>query len=182
MITAHSNDESSSSTSLETYTDEDEINNISPNMENDIMTGIYFKHIYNGIIFAEDHYIPMIEFKIIDDGSQNNIVSSSKSEFESETLTNLITRDIRFNNVKYKCAWFAISCDNDGINNLIGPLHLNLELLKQNGMRVICDEYYPGLNGMMIEALSNDHEDLINTNDIPDWMEIHLIQSIIMGN
>lgn len=141
------------------------------NLESNIMDSISFSHVYNGIIFREDYYIPMIEFKIVND---------NKNTSQHNMICDLVSKDVRFESVNYKCAWFAISCDKDGINKLIGPIHLNLDLLQQNGSRVIDDERYSEMNSLTIEALSNNTDDLINTDDIPDWMMYHLTQSIIM--
>jgi len=127
--------------------------------ENDVSDEFYFEHIYNGIIFTEDIVYGMIEFKVV------------------KNLDILSEHNVNFKDVDYNCAWFAISCDKNGINRLIGPIHLNQDLIKE-GARTISDDRYPELDGMIIECVSNESVNLIATNDIPDWMMDCLMNSV----
>ena len=123
----------------------------------------------------------MMEFKIIKDGDyQNNI--SSNMEVEQDVICNAvyspITQTVRFDDVNYKCAWFAIRFDNTGNNKLVGPLQLDLNLLKDSNTRTIIDTKIPEITGLTIESISNESENLIDVSDIPDWMINQLVQSV----
>lgn len=136
--------------------------------ENDEICDFYFEHIYNGIIFKDDSYFAMIEFKVIKNKNANVLLDHDVK-----------FKDVNFKDVDYKCAWFTISFDKNGINRLIGPIRLNLDLLQQNKIRSISDDRYPEINEMVIESLSNDEYDLIGTDFIPDWMMDCLMTSIV---
>ena len=115
-------------------------------------TGFEIHHIYNGIIFDESPFYPMIEFKI------KNI--QLKLESDAENI------EFIFRDVNYKCAWFLIDSDN---KRLLGPVMLDLELIKDN-IRKIKDESdeFIDINGAEIQAVSND--DLISSDQLPKWM------------
>jgi hypothetical protein len=119
-------------------------------------TDYYFEHIYNGIIFKESTYYPMVEFKIKYD-----------KEYNKDKIV--------FKDVKFKCGWFIVDAE---ALKLIGPVNLNLEEIKKE-KRVIDDINYPDINGMEIEGISNDVETLISRDQIPMWMVKHLSESVI---
>lgn len=115
----------------------------------------YFSHIYNGIIFKESEYYPMIEFKII-------VINKDAS------------KPILFKGVEYKCGWFIV----DGENfKLEGPVCLNKEDIKNN-LRVIDDKNFPNINDSEIESVSNESDSIIPREQIPHWMIKHLINKI----
>ena len=126
------------------------INIITSEQMSDNEQPFYFQHIYNGIIFANGKYYPMIEFKI-------------------KTTENANTTYL-FCNVDYKCAWFVIDSDN---RTLLGPVGINKEKII-NGERFIDDEQYEEINGCEIEAVSNEAESIIDPDDLPDWMMMSL--------
>lgn len=146
-------------------------NRINNNDQNNDMDKYHFSHIYNGIVFAEDSYFGMIEFKIMK--------NDRTSDVDLHTLHVSKTQSVKFTNINHKCAWFAIICNMDGINELVGPLQLDLDLI-HNGTRVIKDENFPEINGMIIDAVSNDPDNLIASREIPDWMIRNLIGSIMI--
>ncbi|VBB18927.1 hypothetical protein YASMINEVIRUS_1459, partial [Yasminevirus sp. GU-2018] len=112
---------------------------------------VKFTHIYNGIIFTENEYHPMIEFKVtpVDEGN---------------TSLNPV-----FSRVQFKCGWFIISTDEHSVQSLRGPVKIDLEKIK-DGVRLIADDEFPEINGCEIECVSNEQESLIHVNDTPMWM------------
>lgn len=115
----------------------------------------YFTHIFNGIIFSETSYYPMIEFKIV--------------KINPEAKEQILFRDTQF-----KCGWFIMDAEN---LNLRGPVNLN-KIKIETGIREIEDENFPEINGFTIEAISNEKESLITREDIPHWMIKHMICEI----
>jgi hypothetical protein len=121
----------------------------------------YFKHIYNGMIFKDNKFFPMIEFKIV--------------ETDQDILNNILFCDTNF-----KCGWFIIEPSE---YKLLGPINLNIEQIKTElKKRVIDDINYPDINGLEIEDISNDPEMLIPRDQLPDWMFYCLINKINIVN
>lgn len=124
------------------------------------------KHIYNGIVFNENGFWPMIEFKIISEDSDlnNNSLENNKH----------INKSNKFKDVDYECAWFLIDIEN---SKLIGPVKLNTQATIDN-KRTIDDDRFPKINKCTIESITNDIEMLINDKDIPLWMLNYVIAQI----
>jgi hypothetical protein len=115
----------------------------------------HFSHSYNGIIFKESNYYPMIEFKIV-------------------LINKDISEPIRFKGVQFNRVWFIL----DGKNSrLEGPVCLNKDKMK-TGLMVIDDENFPIINGSEIESLSNEAESMIPNEQIPHWMIKHMVNMI----
>jgi hypothetical protein len=115
----------------------------------------YFEHIYNGMIFKDNEFFPMIEFKIIktNQGISNNIL---------------------FSDTNFKCAWFIIEPSE---HKLLGPINLNINHIKSE-KRVIDDTNYPDIDGLEIEDISDDPDMLIPRDQLPDWIYHCLINKI----
>ena len=136
---------------------DDQITIDSNNVHNGDDPYCYFEHIYNGIIFTNGTFYPMIEFKI---------VNKDKNAEEKSTL---------FVDVHFKCGWFIID---PAFKKLAGPIKINTIKIIDN-IREISDYRYPEINSKIIDSVSNEDESLISKDDIPSWMYISLISNII---
>lgn len=116
----------------------------------------HFEHIYNGIIFKDSIYYPMIEFKIIKNNDE-------------------IKEQINFSHSNFKCGWFIVDAP---LLKLIGPINIDNEKIK-SGIRMINDELFPEINGLIIESISNDVDSLIPSEQIPFWMIKHLNDAVL---
>ena len=118
----------------------------------------YFEHIYNGMIFKNNDFFPMIEFKIVK---------------TNPSITNIFN----FADTNFKCGWFIIQPID---HKLLGPINLNIEQFKSDlKKRIIDDINYPDINGLEIEDISNDPKMLIPRNELPDWMFYCLVNKIV---
>jgi hypothetical protein len=115
---------------------------------------ISFQHIYNGLIFDDDTPCLMIKFKI----------ESKLSEPNTSAVFDDIDSDV---------GWFQI-LHTDKRNCLIGPIKLDLDLIKTD-IQQIKDERYRHLNEKIIESVSNDQSCMIDLGDVPEWMNLYLV-------
>lgn len=160
---------------------------------NETYIDVCFEHIYNGLIISDCRVIPMIEFKI-KSKKLNPVVSITpltpltdeelKTDTTSKDTTDLKTEIIKptpnilFKYVDFKCAWFIVDVS-ESHRQLIGPVGIDGEKIK-DGIRVVNDNTFQDIDGLEISSVSNNIDDLIAKEDIPEWMMIHLRSSIYL--
>lgn len=108
-----------------------------------------FYHTRNGIVYNDDDYYPMIEFKIkMNDANSNKMAVFQIVDLDSDS------------------AWF---CMMPGENNyqLMGPVIIDPE---QKEKQIVDDWRFDNLLGREIESISNDPSSIIDHDDIPNWM------------
>lgn len=109
------------------------------------------KHIYNGFVYINGTSHLLMEFKIMDNDK------------------------FLFKRVNFHCGWFLVDKSIIEKNNvLLGPIKLDLNLIK-SGYRKIKDENYKGsIDGCYIEMV--DNKDVIDFKNMPCWM----IESLLL--
>ena len=120
-----------------------------------------FKHIYNGmIVFPDGEYYGLIEFKII-----SPKVRCGNFEYE-----------MRFTLPEHKCSWFLVDGDR---RCLVGPLHFDSDRFikeKRRFVRFQVKENYPEFSEIV--NIDNTPENMIRSEDLPDWMLGTLVRSV----
>jgi hypothetical protein len=131
-----------------------------------------FKHIYNGMISYPDEgkYYCLAEFKIDSPKIHYNKPGDSKHDTMFELL---------FKNSSHKCGWFYVDTNNE---ELIGPYEFDSKRFISSGERYIRFTENMPLDGEIpytqIMNSDNNHEYLIDNDDLPKWMLRKLMQSI----
>jgi hypothetical protein len=117
-----------------------------------------FKHIHNGMVFDNDIFYPMIEFKI------------DQTVLENTSDKNIFTL---FQRTNCDSAWFIVDLVS---RKLDGPVVVSSN--NSGGDVIINDKLYLDINGFKIDNISDNIEDLIAEYDIPDW----ILQSLLKSN
>jgi hypothetical protein len=136
-----------------------------------------FKHIYNGMISYPDEgkCYCLAEFKIESPKIHYNNTGDSKHGTMLELL---------FKNSSHKCGWFYVDTNNE---ELIGPYEFDSKRFISSGERYIrftenmpLDGEIPYTHTQIVNS-DNNHEYLIDNDDLPKWMLRDLRQSIAVA-
>jgi len=120
-----------------------------------------FRHICNGmIVYPDGEYYGMIEFKI-----DVPKLRYGNTEYEFIFVTS-----------RHKCAWFNVDAN---IMCLVGPLEFDSHRFIEEKRRFVKFQTIDStLDFVEIINIDNDQENIIPSDEIPDWMLASLVNNI----